>query len=210
LNTLVVADDGNNRAFGSKTTNTYDNFSPFDANNTGYNWGQFTAVGGVETPDIPDAPDVPDTPDTPDVPDTPDTPEVPDTPVVPDTPDVPGDDRPDVPAEDEKCEHQFGRWFVLEAATEEKTGIRTHICELCGYEEREEYSLLDVEDSSSDFDSDVDSNEQSATDIVIDNSTSDMIANLMAGCQAVVGLPMIGMAALTIGGLLLKRKADNE
>lgn len=44
LNTLVVADDDNNRAFGSGVTSTYTNFSAYDANQSGYNWGQFTAV----------------------------------------------------------------------------------------------------------------------------------------------------------------------
>ena len=44
INTLVVADDANNRAFGSGTTSTYTNFSAYDASQSGYNWGAFTAV----------------------------------------------------------------------------------------------------------------------------------------------------------------------
>ena len=44
LNTLVVADDTNNRAFGSGSTSTYTNFSAYDASQSGYNWGQFTPV----------------------------------------------------------------------------------------------------------------------------------------------------------------------
>ena len=41
LNTLVVADDANNRAFGTDPTKTYTNFSSYDASNAQYNWGQF-------------------------------------------------------------------------------------------------------------------------------------------------------------------------
>jgi hypothetical protein len=43
LKTLVVAEDGNNRAFGSDATKTYENFSSYDASQTKYNWGQFIA-----------------------------------------------------------------------------------------------------------------------------------------------------------------------
>ena len=43
LNTLVVADDTNNRAFGSGATSTYTNFSAYDISGD-YNWGQFVAV----------------------------------------------------------------------------------------------------------------------------------------------------------------------
>lgn len=45
LNTLVVAEDSNNRAFGSGATSTYENFSSYDASQSGYNWGQFIAQG---------------------------------------------------------------------------------------------------------------------------------------------------------------------
>lgn len=43
LKTLVVAEDSNNRAFGSDATKTYENFSSYDASQTKYNWGQFIA-----------------------------------------------------------------------------------------------------------------------------------------------------------------------
>ena len=42
-NTLAVADDNNNRAFGAGATSTYANFSCYDLTGD-YNWGQFTAV----------------------------------------------------------------------------------------------------------------------------------------------------------------------
>lgn len=42
LNTLMVADDDNARAFGAQNTSTYTNFSSYATSNTsGYNWGQF-------------------------------------------------------------------------------------------------------------------------------------------------------------------------
>lgn len=44
LHTLVVADDENNRAFGSDTSKTYTNFSSYDASNTTYSYGQFCPV----------------------------------------------------------------------------------------------------------------------------------------------------------------------
>lgn len=45
LHTLVVAEDGNNRAFGVGKTSTYTNFSSYDSSQSNYNWGQFTPVG---------------------------------------------------------------------------------------------------------------------------------------------------------------------
>ncbi|MBO5737005.1 MAG: endonuclease, partial [Clostridia bacterium] len=81
LNTLVVADDSNNRAFGAGNTSTYESFSAYDASNSGYNWGQFAAVGGTQQPDTPDTPVEPDTPVQPD-PDTPDVPTQPSEPVT--------------------------------------------------------------------------------------------------------------------------------
>ena len=44
LNTLVVAEDSNNRAFGAGATSDYESFSAYDAGQSGYNWGQFTAA----------------------------------------------------------------------------------------------------------------------------------------------------------------------
>ena len=50
-NTAAVAEDSNNRAFGVQATSTYDNFSAYDLTNAGYNWGQYTAVGGSTEPE---------------------------------------------------------------------------------------------------------------------------------------------------------------
>ena len=44
LNTYVVANDANNRAFGVGATSTYYNFSGYDVSGA-YNWGVFTKVG---------------------------------------------------------------------------------------------------------------------------------------------------------------------
>ena len=52
LNTLVVAEDSNNRAFGAGATSTYESFSAYDAGQNGYNWGVFTPAGNA--PEIPD------------------------------------------------------------------------------------------------------------------------------------------------------------
>ena len=55
LNTYVVADPDNARAFGCQNTSTYANFSAYAVSNTtGYNWGVFTKVEGTETPDEPE------------------------------------------------------------------------------------------------------------------------------------------------------------
>jgi hypothetical protein len=57
LNTYVVADPDNARAFGCQDTSTYANFSAYAVSNTaGYNWGVFTKVEGTETPDEPVVP----------------------------------------------------------------------------------------------------------------------------------------------------------
>ncbi len=53
-NTLAVAEDSNNRAFGVGATSTYDNFSSYDVSGS-YNWGTFTEAtntnpGGGTTP----------------------------------------------------------------------------------------------------------------------------------------------------------------
>ncbi len=47
LNTLVVKDPDNARAFGAQDTSTYSNLSAYAVSNTtGYNWGQFLPVEG--------------------------------------------------------------------------------------------------------------------------------------------------------------------
>ena len=57
LNTYVVADPENARAFGCQNTSTYSNFSAYAVSNTsGYNWGVFTKVEGAETPGEPVVP----------------------------------------------------------------------------------------------------------------------------------------------------------
>ena len=52
LNTYMVAEDSNSRAFGAGVSSTYNNFSPYDASsetNAGkYNWATFTKVGTSE------------------------------------------------------------------------------------------------------------------------------------------------------------------
>jgi hypothetical protein len=88
---------------------------------------------------------------------------------------------------------------------ENSTGSNEEDSDISGDEE----SSTGDEDVDSD-NSDVNSDEQGSMDIVIDSNTSEMIADLMAGCQAVIGVPMIGIAVLTFGGLLLKRKNDEE
>ena len=44
LETYVVADDSNNRAFGVGKTSTFTTFSCYDVSNTNYNYGKFTPV----------------------------------------------------------------------------------------------------------------------------------------------------------------------
>ncbi len=57
LNTYVVADPDNARAFGCQDTSTYSNFSAYAiSNTTGYNWGVFTKVEGTVTPGEPVVP----------------------------------------------------------------------------------------------------------------------------------------------------------
>ena len=56
LNTLVVAEDTNNRAFGAGQTSDYNNFSAYDSSQTGYNWGAFVAVDGSNVPSTPEQP----------------------------------------------------------------------------------------------------------------------------------------------------------
>ena len=53
-NTLAVAEDSNNRAFGVGATSTYDNFSCYDLSGS-YNWGQFVEAEGT-TPEQPETP----------------------------------------------------------------------------------------------------------------------------------------------------------
>ena len=139
----------------------------------------------------------------PDTPDVPDTPNVPDTPDVPDTPNVPGS------SEEEECQHQFGRWFVIEPATEEKAGVKTHICELCGYEETEEFSVEDM-DSNEDSNTDGDSADSDVSDSGEDSADDSAPLGVAMSCQSVVGLPMLGLglAVLAAGALLIKRKED--
>ena len=50
VDTLVVAEDSNNRAFGVGATSTYDNFSAYDISNT-YNWGKFVKADGTTEPE---------------------------------------------------------------------------------------------------------------------------------------------------------------
>ncbi|MBR2320662.1 MAG: endonuclease [Clostridia bacterium] len=182
LKTLVVAEDGNNRAFGSKADSTYTSFSAYDANNADYVWGQFTLVKAAQ-------PDVPDTPDTPDIPDAPDTPD------VPDAPDVPGE-------EESKCPgHKFKDWEVVTPATAESEGLEERTCKFCGATEERTIPALTEEDSTVDGET---------SDTATDSESSGMLGGLTAGCQASIGASMAGMALLTAGFALLKRKKENE
>ena len=149
LSTLVVADDENNRAFGAGKTSTYESFSVYDAGQTDYNWGQFTAVVENSEPSDPETPDQPSDPETPDEPGNTETPEN--------------------PGETEDPE--------------------------------------DEGDNSSD---ETDSEADSATDSASNDAINDMLGNLTAGCQASIGASMAGMALLTAGFALLKRKKEND
>ena len=135
------------------------------------------------------------------------------------------------------CSHRYGEWTVITPATTENEGLQMHACRYCGYEETETIPPLEgnpIPDGSdvgstvdSDIDSAVDSDVESAvdsgTDSVLDSETDgsdnsvssiggadSAIGSMMTGCQAVVGLPMLGMAVLALGGVLLKRKNNNE
>ncbi|MBR1974987.1 MAG: endonuclease [Clostridia bacterium] len=131
LNTLVVADDTNNRAFGVGKTSTHESFSAYDASNKDYNWGQFTAVGGEVGPSVPDTPIEPDEPSTPDVPVTPD---VPGSSTTPDEPEAPTTS--ETPEENEsECEHSFSKWIEVKTPDGESCMIR--ICMKCGHEEKQ-------------------------------------------------------------------------
>ena len=44
LNTLVIAEDANNRAFGSDATKDYTTMSSYDSGQAAYNWGQYIPV----------------------------------------------------------------------------------------------------------------------------------------------------------------------
>jgi hypothetical protein len=58
VDTLVVAEDSNNRAFGVGATATYDNFSAYDITGT-YNWGKFIKADGTTEPEQPEQPETP-------------------------------------------------------------------------------------------------------------------------------------------------------
>ena len=55
LDTLVVAEDSNNRAFAVQSGSTYDNFSAYDISNT-YVWAKFVAADGTTEPEQPEQP----------------------------------------------------------------------------------------------------------------------------------------------------------
>ena len=52
IDTLVVAEDTNNRAFGVGATATFDTFSAYDITGT-YNWGKFVKADGTTEPEQP-------------------------------------------------------------------------------------------------------------------------------------------------------------
>lgn len=217
LNTLVVALSSNNRAFGVKADNTGSTLRPYDANNTGYNWGQFTVVDGSE-PSVPDTPVVPEQPDTPVVPEQPDTPVVPDepdTPVVPDEPDTPvvpdeptTPDTPVTPPQqgDDACAHEYGEWFVIVPATTETEGMQSRFCELCGNEEQDVIPVLTEEET----DSETDGSDSVEDSVDVDSAVNDGVAGMMAGCESGVGASMVGVALLTVSAVMFKRKKEDE
>lgn len=49
----------------------------------------------------------------------------------------------------EKSKHEYDEWTILEEATEEKDGLRKHICKICEFEEEEAYKL-NVEEEKDD------------------------------------------------------------
>ena len=191
LKTLVVADDNNNRALALDSTKDFTTFSTYDVQNK-YSWGQFTLVKAAQ-PETPDTPDTPDTPVNPD-PETPVDPDTPDTPVEPDTPND-GDS-----SEEAFCPHKYSDWEVVTPATEETEGLERHACRHCGKTEERVIPALNADSESADSES---ADENSGDEM------SDMLASLTVGCEASIGLSMVGMALLTAGFALLKRK-DNE
>ena len=131
----------------------------------------------------------------PDVPDTPDTPDVPDAPDIPDAPDAPGE-------EEIKCPgHKFKDWEVVTPATAESEGLEERTCKFCGATEERTIPALTEEDSTVDGET---------SDTATDSESSGMLGGLTAGCQASIGASMAGMALLTAGFALLKRKKENE
>ena len=128
-------------------------------------------------------------------PDTPDTPDVPDTPDIPDAPDVPGE-------EEIKCPgHKFKDWEVVTPATAESEGLEVRTCKFCGATEERTIPALTEEDSTVDGET---------SDTATDSEGNNMLGGLTAGCQASIGASMAGMALLTAGFALLKRKKENE
>ena len=125
-------------------------------------------------------------------------PDTPDTPDVPDTPDI-----PDAPGEEEiKCPgHKFKDWEVVTPATAESEGLEVRTCKFCGATEERTIPALTEEDSTVDDES---------SDTATDSEGNNMLGGLTAGCQASIGASMAGMALLTAGFALLKRKKENE
>ena len=118
-----------------------------------------------------------------------DSTDTPDTPVDPDTPND-GDS-----SEEEFCPHKYSDWEVVTPATEETEGLERHACRHCGKTEERVIPALNADSESADENS--------------GDEMSDMLAGLTVGCEASIGLSMVGMALLTAGFTLLKRK-DNE
>ena len=116
------------------------------------------------------------------------------------------------------CNHRYGEWTVVTPATAEAEGLQKHACRYCGHEETEVIPQLEGtptpdgseinSDADSVSDSETDSSDDSVNNII--GGADSAIGSMTAGCQAVVGLPMLGMAVLMLGGALLKRKNDNE
>lgn len=107
------------------------------------------------------------------------------------------------------CNHRFGDWTVTVPATTETDGEKEHACRYCGYKETESIPKLEEVINSEDSVSDSEASSDSAIlDEDVNSAVSDAIGLATASCQAVIGMPMLGVAVLAIGGILLKRKEN--
>lgn len=121
----------------------------------------------------------------------------PDIPVNPD-PNPPVNPDPETPPQvgDPSCTHRYGEWFVLVPATKESAGLQAHFCRYCGHEEQESIPAL------------------TDSDDILNSENNGLFINplegLTAGCEASIGVSVVGMSLMTVGFVLLKGKKEDE
>ena len=120
---------------------------------------------------------------------------------------------------DEKCnsceairevpDHDWGPWVTVKPATEEETGLRKSMCQICGFYESQVVPVISVKNESSDSDQTEGANGAGATDPDAEQGIGDSKLVLIIGLAA-GGAVLVAVVVIVCAVSAKKRKAKKQ